>query len=259
MQRDLFSEREDWKRPVAISAGLHGLLAAFVVLAGYVSGARAQTGGGGDAPPGESVQASLVNSIPLPHPQVTTDNILANDSKGQTQSVPQQQVEEKPEAIPIPETPPKHRIDRTPVSPTHDKPVPTPVPQDNRVPFGQGGPITGSFASFTAPNVKGGVGMQGGGSDNRFNYYLSIISTKITQNWYQSEIAPNVGQHRVWVTFDVLRDGTPTNIHLTQASNIPSLDQSTIRAIQRIDTFGPLPVGYSGSKFPVEFWFDYPR
>src|SRR5437016_8018727 len=182
MQADLFSEREDWKKPVAVSAGLHGLFAAFLVVAGYVSGAGAQTGGGGDAPPGESVHASLVSSIPLPHPQVTTDNILANESKGQKQSVPQQQVEEKPEAIPIPENPAKPRIDRNPVTPTHDKPRPTPVPQDNRVPFGQGGPIAGSFTSFSAANAKGGVGIQGGGTDNRFNYYLNIISTKISNN-----------------------------------------------------------------------------
>lgn len=258
MIRDIFSEREEWKKPVVISAGLHALFAVFVVVAGYVSGARGQTFGGGDTE-GVSVQASLVSSIPLPHPQVTTDNILANDSKGQTQSVPKPPEEEKPEAIPIPENPTKRRIDRNAVTPTHEKPQPTPVPQDNRIPSGQGGPITGSFTNFTAANAKGGVGIQGGGTDSRFNYYLGIISTKISQNWYQSEIAPNVGPHRVWVTFDVLRDGTPTNVHIEQSSGVPSLDQSTLRAVQRIDTFGPLPVGYSGSKFPVEFWFDYQR
>ena len=160
--RDMFSEREDWKKPVVISAGFHALFAVFVVVAGYVSGARGQTFGGGDTE-GQSVTASLVSSIPLPHPQVTTDNILANESKGQTQSVPEQQTPEKPEAIPIPENPTKHRIDRNPVTPTHERPQPTPVPQDNRIPFGQGGPITGSFASFSAPNIKGGIGIQGGG------------------------------------------------------------------------------------------------
>jgi len=256
--RDMFSEREDWKKPVVISAGFHALFAVFVVVAGYVSGARGQTFGGGDTE-GQSVTASLVSSIPLPHPQVTTDNILANESKGQTQSVPEQQTPEKPEAIPIPENPTKHRIDRNPVTPTHERPQPTPVPQDNRIPFGQGGPVTGSFTNFTAANAKGGVGIQGGGTDSRFNYYLAIISTKISQNWYQSEIAPNVGPHRVWVTFDISRDGTPTNARIEQSSGVPSLDQSTLRAVQRIDTFGPLPVGYSGSKFPVEFWFDYQR
>jgi len=29
--------------------------------------------------------------------------------------------------------------------------------------------------------------------------------------------------------------------------------------LQRIDTFGPLPPDYSGSKISVEYWFDYSR
>jgi protein TonB len=40
---------------------------------------------------------------------------------------------------------------------------------------------------------------------------------------------------------------------------VPSLDQSAARALQRIDTFGPLPSDYSGNKVSVEFWFDYKR
>ena len=61
MQADLFSEREGWKKPVAVSAGLHGLFAAFLVVAGYVSGARGQTWGGdasGAAVPGAQVVVS---------------------------------------------------------------------------------------------------------------------------------------------------------------------------------------------------------
>jgi protein TonB len=40
---------------------------------------------------------------------------------------------------------------------------------------------------------------------------------------------------------------------------VPSLDLSAQRALQRIDSFGPLPADYSGSKVSVEFWFDYQR
>jgi protein TonB len=48
-------------------------------------------------------------------------------------------------------------------------------------------------------------------------------------------------------------------VQIEQSSGVPSLDQSAVRALQRIDTFGPLPAGYSGSKVSVEFWFDYKR
>jgi protein TonB len=61
------------------------------------------------------------------------------------------------------------------------------------------------------------------------------------------------------VTFDIKRDGHPTNVQIEQSSGVPSLDQSAVRALQRIDTFGPLPPDYSESKVSVEFWFDYKR
>jgi hypothetical protein len=32
-----------------------------------------------------------------------------------------------------------------------------------------------------------------------------------------------------------------------------------VRALQRIDTFGPLPPDYAGGKISVEYWFDYKR
>ncbi|HYL92227.1 MAG TPA: TonB family protein, partial [Alphaproteobacteria bacterium] len=58
--------------------------------------------------------------------------------------------------------------------------------------------------------------------------------------------------------FDIRRDGSPANVRLEQSSGVPALDQSAMRAVQRIDTFGRLPDGYTGSQVTVEFWFDYP-
>jgi protein TonB len=48
-------------------------------------------------------------------------------------------------------------------------------------------------------------------------------------------------------------------VQVEQSSGVPSLDQSAVRALQRIDTFGPLPPDYAGNKVSVEFWFDYKR
>ena len=74
------------------------------------------------------------------------------------------------------------------------------------------------------------------------------------------EVDPGItSARRAYLTFDILRSGQPANIQVTQSSGIPSLDQSALRALRRIDTFGPLPADYSGSKVSVEFWFDYKR
>ena len=64
---------------------------------------------------------------------------------------------------------------------------------------------------------------------------------------------------RVYITFDVTRDGQPANVRVEQSSGVPSLDISAVRALQRIDTFGALPPDYSGNKISVEYWFDYKK
>jgi len=63
----------------------------------------------------------------------------------------------------------------------------------------------------------------------------------------------------VYIYFEIDRSGSPGSIRVEQSSGVPSLDQSAMRALQRIDTFGPLPPEYSGRYVAVEFWFDYKR
>jgi protein TonB len=89
---------------------------------------------------------------------------------------------------------------------------------------------------------------------------VRVVQQKVSQNWLKYEIDSSIHTaNRVYVQFDINRSGQPTNVQLEQSSGVPSLDQSAIRAIQRIDTFGPLPSDYSGSKVTVEFWFDFRR
>jgi len=40
-------------------------------------------------------------------------------------------------------------------------------------------------------------------------------------------------------------------------SGSPSLDTSCLRAVQRVDTFGPLPAGYNQSSISVEYYCEY--
>jgi protein TonB len=142
------------------------------------------------------------------------------------------------------------------------KPQTQPQEESNEVPFGQGGPVSGPYGTFSAAGAKGGFGVQGGGGDfgTQYAYYVKQIQQVVTQNWLRYEIDPNIRQaNRVYVTFDINRSGQPSNVQIEQSSGVPSLDQSAVRALQRIDSFGPLPAGYSGSKVSVEFWFDYKR
>jgi protein TonB len=255
---DIFFEHDPWRKPLAWSVILHAVVTGLIILYGVVvhSGAGETWGGGGS---GEAMGVSLVSNVPLPGRQTETANVLANESKGLTKSLPQP-VEQEPEAIPIPERGSKKKP--KPVT-TASKVKPAEVEEpSNVVPFGEGGPVSGPYGSFNAGGAKGGFGFSGGGGDfgSRYAYYVRIVQQKVSENWLKYEVDPRItGAQRVYVTFDIERSGHPTNVQIEQSSGVPSLDISAVRAIQRIDTFGPLPSEYSGSKVSVEFWFDYKR
>lgn len=255
MQTAIFEERDKWAGAILLSAGLHVLLALVAFLGGYLSISQGHAWGGETS--GSAVQANLVSDVPLPHPQTTpTENILANDSKGLTQSVPQK-VQPDSEAIPIPDKavrkPQKPAITQAP-----DVHHPIPAPQDNRVPYGQGGAINVSYGSFTIGSIQGGFSFEGD-FGTRFAYYVNQIQRKIYETWHPAEIGAAGQGHRAFISFDIGKDGTPGNIQIEQSSSIPALDQSAYRALQRIDTFGPLPQGYSGSYLHVKLVFEPPR
>jgi protein TonB len=200
---------------------------------------------------------TLVSSVPLPASAVQTQNVLANESKGLTQSQPKTE-EKEPEAIPIPGK--NAKIKPKPRSSESQKAQPE--EESNVVPFGEGGPVSGPYGSFNAGGAKGGFGFTGGGGDfgSRFAWYVRVVQQKVSENWLKYEVDPGVTDaRRVYVTFDIMRDGHPASVQLEQSSGVPSLDQSAVRALQRIDTFGPLPPDYSGNKVSVEFWFDFKR
>jgi protein TonB len=201
-----------------------------------------------------------VSTVPLPATPAPTQNVLANESKGLTKSEPK--IEEKePDAIEIQGKNSKIKPKKPP-TPTKAKPEPQPAEETNQVAFGEGGPVSGPYGTFAAGGAKGGFGVTGGGGDfgTLYAYYVHIIQQKISENWLKYEVDSGItsGQ-RVYVSFDVARDGHPSNVRLEQSSGVPALDILAERAVQRIDTFGPLPQEYSGNKVSVEFWFDYSK
>jgi protein TonB len=254
MQTGIFEEKDKWTGAIVLSAGLHLLLAVTMIVTGYFRGSQEQNWGGSTS--GEAIQANLISAVPLPAPQEPTQNIVATDNRGLTQSVPEK-AEEQPDAVPIPEKEIKRKPQKTVITQAPEKPRPVTPPQDNVVPYGQGGPISGPYGAFKATNVKGGFSFQGGGDfGSRYGWYVQVVNNKVSSNWYTTEIGPAAGAHRVYILFDIQADGSPANVHVEQSSGVPALDISAVRAVQRIDTFGPTP---THDKVSVEFWFDYQR
>jgi len=256
---EIYFEHDRWWRALAWSLGLHlGITAALLVYSAVFFGTSGQEWGAGGG--GEAIGATLVSTVPIAANQSSSQNVLANESKGVTKSQPKIEQPE-PDAIEI-------QGKKTKIKPkkqetvTKEKAQPEPEEESNQVAFGEGGPVSGPYGTFSAAGAKGGFGFTGGGGDfgTRFAWYVQGVQRTVSQNWLKYEIDPRItSAQRVYITFDIARDGHPANVQVEQSSGVPSLDISAVRAIQRIDTFGPLPGEYSGGKVSVEFWFDYKR
>ncbi len=257
---NIYLEHDRWGRTLAWSAGLHvGITVLLLIYSAVFYGTSGTGWGSGGG--GEAIGATLVTTIPLPPTPTQTQNILANESKGLTQSQPK--VEEKaPEAIEIQGKNAKIKPKKKQETVTKEKPQPAPEEETNQVAFGEGGPVSGPYGTFSAAGAKGGFGITGAGGDfgTKYAWYVRVIQQKVSDNWLKYEVDPRItSANRVYITFDVARDGHPSNVQIEQSSGVPSLDISAVRALERIDTFGPLPQDYTGSKISVEYWFDYKK
>ena len=258
VRANLFYEREQWRKPLLLSVGFHGALVLAIFGMSYVMHPHGNANDWG-IHEGDAVTAQLVSaSIPIPK-QEQSDNIVANESKGVTQTQPEVKPVEKPpdDAIPIEgKVKPPKQVEK-PVQQAHVTQPPRPVPTpETAVPYGEGGPVSGPYGSVTTANYKGGFSFQNADFGGKYGWYVDGVKRRVQQNWLTYEIDPRIkAPHRAFIEFDITRDGTPANVHLAQSSGVPSLDQSAMRAIQRIDSFGKLP---EGNSVTVEFWFDYP-
>lgn len=254
VRANLFMERERWKQPLVYSFIFHVVLTGAMALTAYVFGPHSSTNWGINS--GEAVDATLVSASALPIPHVEeSNNIVANESKGVTETQPQPKPVETEDGISIagkvkPQPPKPKPVVAAAVHPPRAMPTP-----DTAVPYGEGGPVSGPYGAFSAPHTQGGFSFQNADFGTRFAYYVQRVNQTVSRNWFKPDLeAP----HRAYVVFDIMRDGSPTNVRVTQSSGVPSLDQLAQRAVQRSD-FGPLPPEYTGSKVSVEFWFDYKK
>jgi protein TonB len=257
---EIYFEHDRWGRALLWSAVLHvGITGALFVYATVVSGNRGDTWGAGGG--GEAIGATLVSTVPLAVAPAPAQNVLANESKGLTESQPK--IEQKePDAIEIQGKNAKTKPKKKQETASTKQAQPAPEPEDNRVAFGEGGPVSGPYGTFSANGAKGGFGISGGGGDfgTKYAWYVRVIQQKVSENWMKYEVDSRINTaQRVYITFDIARDGHPGNVQVEQSSGVPSLDISAVRALQRIDTFGPLPPDYSSNKISVEYWFDYKK
>ena len=256
---------------VALHAAVFGalLLTALIIahIHGNAWGNRSNTQG--------AIEATMVSSapaIPLPQDQKPTDQVLATEtpSPAPAPPAPKQNQTDAQNSIPIPvKTPvkvklaPQKQVEqqkemKVPVQ--HVPLVPAPIAQQHvRATYGAAAPAAVPQSMQNAQPAKQ-VNIQGGNFGAMYPWYVDLIKRRTAQNWYVQEVDPGTQPGaRVYLTFTVHRDGSPGDVRVQQSSGSPTLDSSCVRAVQRVDSYGPLPSGYSGSTLLVQYYCEQPR
>jgi periplasmic protein TonB len=250
--------RESLRGPLLVSIGLHGVMSVLMLTYGLL---RFGNQWGNPWEQGSSMRVHAVSSlpgVPLPTPLQVTPNTVANESPGLYQSEP------------IPELPPEHAEEipkfKDEVKPEESKRVNTRIqkqqltPPPNAIPYGENGQPAMSYSQAQTNAGEVGVSLGEGDFGSRYGWYVAAVRSRISSNWLLSTISPTLmSAPRVYVDFNIQRDGTITNPRVAQTSGIQDVDNSALRAVEDSNPLGPLPPDYSGSSVSVSFYFDFHR
>jgi protein TonB len=235
---------------------LHGLIAAAVVASALLFHHRTSNWGENASNAG-AIQATMVSSIPLPPTQRTLDTgVLTSEAPSPAPVTAKEKTEPPPSpnevAIPEKIKPPKVAEKPTPAPPKHVQPI---TPPPTKAVTGETAGIRIAQSTLELKNGTSSVSIQDRSFGERYAYYVNIVNSKVSQNWYKSEADPLASMDKsTTVVFDIDHDGVPSNVRVETRSGSPSLDLSAQRAVQRVDGFGPLP---AGNRITVEFTFHF--
>jgi len=238
-----------------------GSLALHIVIAALIGGLayfhhRGHNWGENAANAG-AIQATMVSSLPLPPKQRELDTgVLTSENPSPAPLIAPEKTEPPPDphevALPEKAKPPKVAEKPAPAPPKHPQPTP---PQPMKAATGETAGIRIPQSTLELKNGTASAMVQDRTFGSRFAYYVNIVNRTVAQNWYTQEADPraSVGKS-VIVIFDIDRSGAPSNPRLETGSGSASLDQSALRAVQRVEGFGPLP---AGDHITVEYTFHY--
>ena len=250
-----------FKRFFTWSIILHVVVTAAVILAVWIQRSGNAWGGIGGGNDSSAVSVNLVPNagIPMPRPNIPTESEAVDPTTGLHKSEPPPP-EFKTDATKIPEFKKEKPLPPSNKSKVFEKRTP---PAENAVPFGKGGQmdIPSGYSNTPGP-LSGGISATGqGGGDfaGRYPWYVESVRRAINQNWYQNTIDTSTRaarRARTTVTFTISRNGTVSNIRISESSGNRSMDDSAQRALLSIDHFPQLPADYAGRSVDVIFDFD---
>jgi TonB family protein len=248
----------DIRTALVYSVAMHALLLGALTISNFLSH-RGEFWGG---PGGGAVSVGLVagvTGVPLPRPEAMTTSRVVDETKGLYKAEPKPKAPDDNAAklAPFEKEKPKRYI-TNPSRILEDRTPPPP----GAIPYGQGGTPSMPYTQLNIGSSQGGLGFTGAGGEfaGRFPWYVDAVRRRISGNWFQSAVDPNVRwAPRAVISFQVQRDGTILNVQVLRSSGNDSVDRSAIRAILGSNPLERLPSEYSGSNVSVEFWFEFRR
>jgi protein TonB len=235
---------------ILLHIGLAGALVVYYIIGGFF---HSNIWGG--SANGGAIRVQVTSAIPLPSDQPPNQNVLATEKPSPAPAPPApkaapiidekaiqiqgKQQKEKPKPVPV--TPPK---------------VQQPVPQ-NRAQYGEQA-ANNMPRAIQGQSAPGPTSITQGDFGSKFPWYVDGINRKMSQSWNKGEVDPRTPKgSRVFLVFTIDKSGAPSKVQLDRSSGSPTLDRSCIRGVQRIDTFGALPNGYSGNTLNVSYYCEY--
>jgi periplasmic protein TonB len=257
-----FDHRDSLRGPLVASIIFHVAITLFSLVYALWGG-KFGKGWGQSVNAGSAVHVNAVASlpgVPLPSPKITTPNTVAVQNPGlyQTKPVPKPPPSPKAEKIPKFKDAVKIHKQKVLANPRIQKQQIEPPP--NAVPYGEGGRPTMSYSAVRTSSGEAGIAIGQADFGQQYGWYVQAVRNRVSNNWLLSTISPSLlNAPRVYVDFDISRDGSISNARVTQSSGIPEVDRSALRAVLASSPLAPLPPGYSGNKVSVEFYFDLKR
>jgi protein TonB len=239
--------------PAAGSLLLHGALVGCLLTYGLLAGLFHHNVWGNQGI-GGAIQVNLTASLPLPSDQPLNQNVLATETPSQAPAEPapkaKQAVDESALAISGKQKKPERQTTRK--TPQHQ-------PQaDNLAQYGE---QAGSSMARSMPSpgyTSGQTTVSDSDFGTRFGWYVDAMNRRMASSWYKPEVdAQTPKGARAYIQFTIHRDGSVSNVQMSQNSGSQTLDRSCMRAAQRVDTFGALPPQYSPSTVMTSYYCEY--
>ena len=203
-----------------------------------------------------SVGVGIVKTIPIPH-RDAPENPLANDTKAIVPQAPQPikpQAQVKappPDAIPIPNQFDKQKkLSKREEAKMVYRP---PVEYKSNQLYSQTAPA--AVSPMFGTQGSGGIDIgQASVLGVRFGAYVDLMRDRIAQHWNRADVHASASQ-RCLITFTLARNGTVSDVQVSQPSGNYVLDTSAKRAILDSNPLPALPSQFDKNSVQVDLWF----